>query len=118
MTDKTKTEVLELLNDVDKVLGKIRDEVDMFTRKKLSMQIIAVELAICYLEEEDKTEKDKNHNELTCTCGDCKYYHPCTVDLCGNENGKCYAQKDAPLVRRGARPCSMFDWKIESEVSE
>ena len=61
MTDKTKTEVLELLYDVDKALGKIRDEVDVFTRKKLSMQIIAVELAICYLEEEDK-ESEVNHD--------------------------------------------------------
>lgn len=59
MTDKTKSEVLELLNDVDKALGKIRDEVDVFTRKKLSMQIIAIELAICYIEEDKGSEVEK-----------------------------------------------------------
>lgn len=57
MTDKKKSEVLELLNDVDKALGKIRDEVDVFTRKKLSMQLIAIELAISYIEEESEAEK-------------------------------------------------------------
>ncbi len=56
VTDKTKSEVLELLNDVDKALGKIRDDVDVFTRKKLSMQIIAIELAICYIEEDKGSE--------------------------------------------------------------
>lgn len=59
MTDKTKSEVLDLLNDVDKALGKIRDEVDTFTRKKLSMQVIAIELAICYLEEDKGSEVEK-----------------------------------------------------------
>ena len=59
MTDKTKSEVLDLLNDVDKALGKIRDEVDVFTRKKLSMQIIAIELAICYLEEDKESEVEE-----------------------------------------------------------
>ncbi len=57
MTDKEKSEVLDLLNDVDKALGKIRDEVDVFTRKKLSMQIIAIELAICYIEEESEVSE-------------------------------------------------------------
>ena len=57
MTDKEKAEVLDLLNDVDKALGKIRDEVDVFTRKKLSMQVIAVELAICYLEGESEVSE-------------------------------------------------------------
>ena len=57
MNEKTKTEVLELLHDVDKALGKLRDEVDVFTRKKLSMQVIAVELAICYLEEESEVSE-------------------------------------------------------------
>lgn len=57
MTDKKKAEVLDLLNDVDKALGKIRDDVDVYTRKKLSMQIIAIELAICYLEEESEVSE-------------------------------------------------------------
>ena len=113
MTEKTKAEVLVLLNDVDKALGKIRDEVDMFTRKKLSMQIIAVELAICYLGEENK-----KHCELICTCGDCKYYHPYGVDRYGKSVGECYAQKDAPTVEKNEKPCSMFDGKTESEVGE
>jgi hypothetical protein len=117
MTDEKKAEVLDLLNDVDKALGKIRDEVDMFTRKKLSMQIIAVELAICYLEE-DKPKEDKKPCELTCTCGDCEYYHPYGVDQYGNGIGECYAQKDAPTVEKNGKPCSMFDWKRESEVEK
>lgn len=59
MTDEKKAEVLDLLNDVDKALGKIRDEVDVFTRKKLSMQIIAIELAICYIEEDKGSEVEE-----------------------------------------------------------
>lgn len=117
MTDKTKAEVLDLLNDVDKALGKIRDEVDVFTRKKISMQIIAIELAICYLEE-DKPEGNKKPHEMICTCGDCKYYHPYGVDRYGNAVGECYAQKDAPTVEKNEKPCSMFDGKTESEVSD
>lgn len=117
MTDEKKAEVLELLDDVDKALGKIRDEVDTFTRKKLSMQIIAIELAICYLEE-DKPEEDKKSRELTVTCGDCEYYHPRGVDRYGHTIGECYAQKNAPEVEKGEMPCSMFDRKRESEVEE
>ena len=59
LPDKKKAEVLDLLNDVDKALGKIRDEVDVFTSKKLSMQIIAIELAICCLEEDKGSEAEK-----------------------------------------------------------
>ena len=57
MTDKTKSEVLELLKGADTALCKIRDdEIDMFACKKLTMQIIAIELAICYIEEDKESE--------------------------------------------------------------
>ena len=60
-----KAEVIEILKDADDALSDIREKAkkdgDILLSKKVTMQMMGIELAICWIEEDyiEKGEKDK-----------------------------------------------------------
>ena len=64
-----KTKVLEVLKEADDALTDIREKAkmdgDIPLSKKITMQIMGIELAISWIEE-DYIEKGKGHEHLCC----------------------------------------------------
>lgn len=62
-----KTEVLEVLKEADDVLTNIREKAkmdgDILLSKKVTLQIMGIELAICWIEDDyiEKGETDYEH---------------------------------------------------------
>lgn len=60
-----KAEVIEILKDADDTLSDIREKAkkdgDILLSKKVTMQMMGIELAICWIEEDyiEKGEEDK-----------------------------------------------------------
>ena len=60
-----KAEVIEILKDADDILSDIREKAkkdgDILLSKKVTMQMMGIELAICWIEEDyiEKGEEDK-----------------------------------------------------------
>ena len=69
MKEARKAEVIEVLKEADDALTDIREKAkmdgDIPLSKKITMQIMGVELALSWIEE-DYIEKGKGHEHLCC----------------------------------------------------